>query len=76
MRVDFSDQRLLGEAIVFRSPSTSRVGMFHYTFKLRYGGFLCTCESWQYRGHCKHVQAAQTDSPEAQEIMRRWRSRE
>jgi len=74
VKVDFNEKpTLLGEGMVFRTPSESRAGLFHFTFKLRYGGFVCTCESWQYRGSCKHVLVAQTDSPEAQEIQKRWR---
>lgn len=72
MKVNFSSA-FLGEAIVYRSESESRLGMFHFTFKLRYGGIVCTCEGWQFQGHCKHATNLQLDSPEAQRIQRRWR---
>jgi hypothetical protein len=55
MKIDFTSS-FLGEAIVWRTESTSRPGMFHYTMRLRLGGFICSCESWQYRGTCKHTE--------------------
>lgn len=74
MRLDFSNKpRFVDEAIVFRSESESRPGLFHMTFKLRNGGIVCTCEGWSFRGSCKHAMNVPLDSDEAQLIQRRWR---
>ena len=72
-KVNFESQpTFLGEAIVFRSESESRPGLYHYTFKLRRGGVICTCEGWQFQGHCKHVVDLPLDEA-AQDIMKQWR---
>ena len=63
----------LDEAVAFRVESESRPGTYHYVFKLRHGGVLCTCEGWQFRGYCKHVQVVPLDAEAPQRVMRRWR---
>ena len=72
MKINFVEAKSLGEAIVFAYESETRPGLFHYVFKLRHGGVVCTCEGWGFRGHCKHVELVPLDSPEAQKIQRRW----
>jgi len=72
VRVNFTpDATFLGEAIVYRVESTTRPGLFHYTFKLRNGGVVCTCEGWQFQGHCKHVVSLNLEA--AQDILKHWR---
>jgi hypothetical protein len=61
----------LGEAAVFRIESESRPSRYHYVMKLREGGMICTCEGWQYNGHCKHLE--QIPDEELRKAMARWR---
>lgn len=76
MRVNFAAGAILGEAIVMRTESESRPGLFHYTFKLRRAGIICTCEAWQYRASCKHALNMPLDSPEALKIEAQWRKQD
>jgi hypothetical protein len=72
MKINFNSAQLLGEGIVFRWESESRPGTFHFTFKLRHGGVVCTCEGWQFRGYCKHVMNVPLDTGSVTDIMREW----
>lgn len=49
---------LYTNARVFRTPSGSRQGKFHFTVYSDTGGAMCTCEGFQYRGKCKHIETA------------------
>jgi hypothetical protein len=69
MKIDFVSN-FLGEAIVWRTESQSRPGMFHYTSKLRAGGIVCSCEGWQYNGYCKHMENLPAEKVEA--AMKAW----
>lgn len=40
---------------VFRSASSSRAGMFHYTFLMESGKVDCTCEGWRMNRKCWHT---------------------
>lgn len=50
-------------ATVFRTPSSTRQGREHLTVfsndDLEEIQPVCTCEGFQYRGKCKHIDAAQ-----------------
>jgi hypothetical protein len=70
MKVNFNTT-VLGEAIVWRSESDTRPGLFHYTFKLRHGGMVCSCEGWQYNAFCKHLERAPVEAIER--LMANWR---
>jgi hypothetical protein len=71
LKVNFTPTQMVDQAIVFRTPSETRQGVMHYTFKLRHGGIVCTCEGWQFRGTCKH--ATNLDLSECGEILAEWR---
>jgi hypothetical protein len=49
-------------ALVFKTPSNSRAGMFHYTIvaRQREGGFfeMCSCEGARYHKRCYHLDYA------------------
>lgn len=46
----------LGPAKVYRIESQSRLGLFHYVLVFQNeNGVRCTCEGWQWQGHCWHV---------------------
>ena len=72
MKLNLNPSTLLGEAIVYRTESDSRPGLFHYTVKLRHGGIVCSCEGWQNHGICKHVQKLPLDNQAALDIMSDW----
>lgn len=55
-----SDSNVFAEqAIVYRVPSGSRPGHYHYTIVPEDGEIVCTCEGYMYRSKCKHVNRAQ-----------------
>lgn len=43
---------------VFRAASSSRPGMYHYTFVFEDGHVECTCEGHRMGGKCWHENAA------------------
>jgi hypothetical protein len=45
----------LGRGSVFRSPSTSRPGLFHLTVYMESGEVRCSCEGFCLQGHCWHI---------------------
>ncbi len=49
---------LYSNARVFRTPSGTRQGKFHFTICNDLGDVMCTCEGYQYRGKCKHIDTA------------------
>jgi hypothetical protein len=53
-KVDFSRPELIGVGKVYKFLSESRDDLVHYVVDGP-GGVICTCEGWQYRQHCKHV---------------------
>jgi hypothetical protein len=40
---------------VWRAASSSRAGMFHYTFLYEDNKVDCTCEGWKMAGKCWHT---------------------
>jgi hypothetical protein len=54
LKVDFS-KRVDPDAKVYEFPSESRSDVIHTVVVSRQGA-RCTCEGWQYRQMCKHVQ--------------------
>jgi hypothetical protein len=48
----------LGPGMAWRVASDSRTGKYHIVFASESGaGVQCSCEGWQFRGNCKHVQS-------------------
>lgn len=48
----------LGTATVFRTPSKSRQGMFHYVTVFTNGqGVKCSCEGFSFNKKCWHIDA-------------------
>jgi hypothetical protein len=45
----------LGRGYVFRCPSSTRRGLFHLTFVKDNGEVRCSCEGFNYHGHCIHI---------------------
>jgi hypothetical protein len=45
----------MGKARVFKSPSSSRPGLFHYTLLFDTGTAECSCEGYSYNQHCRHI---------------------
>ena len=40
---------------VFRAPSSSRPGLFHYTLLYESGDVDCSCEGWRMNKKCWHT---------------------
>lgn len=63
-----NSQRLLDVGIahrVWRAPSTSRRGLFHYVMLIddpdnpAMQKLICSCEGYSYHGRCWHIDEAQ-----------------
>jgi hypothetical protein len=54
-----SERRLerLGAAEVFRAPSSSRKGIFHYVTVYKDGSVKCSCEGFSFNKKCWHIDA-------------------
>jgi hypothetical protein len=47
----------LGPAVVFRTASKSRPGIFHYQSIFQNGqGIKCSCEGFSFNGRCWHIE--------------------
>lgn len=46
---------------VFRAASSSRAGMFHYTFLFEDGNVDCSCEGWKMNRKCWHIEWVQVN---------------
>lgn len=53
-------RKSLGLCIVWESPSETRAGQRHYQIANQ-AGTICTCEGFQYAGHCKHTADLKVD---------------
>jgi hypothetical protein len=74
MKVTFAKKpELIGEAMVWFTPSESESGIMHYTIKYKDYGIVCSCKGWQFRQTCKHTEALDIDDQEVRDIMQRWR---
>lgn len=48
----------VGSGTLWRTPSGSRQGKFHFTLVKDDGSYpMCTCEGYSYRGRCKHTES-------------------
>lgn len=43
---------------VYRAPSSSRAGLYHYTLVYEDGSVDCTCEGWRLNAKCWHTTLA------------------
>lgn len=41
--------------LLYKAPSTSRYGIFHYVMLLNGTEIKCSCEGFVYAGHCWHA---------------------
>lgn len=47
--------KLLPQGRIWRTASSSRIGVYHYTFELVGMDTWCTCEGFQFNEKCRHI---------------------
>lgn len=45
--------------LVYRAPSSTRFGLFHYVMLINDNEIKCSCEGFVYAGHCWHADQIQ-----------------
>lgn len=71
VHVNFVEPRFVGQAVVFRTESSSRPGMFHWTFVFWNDEVQCTCEGFHFRQECKHTKIIDMSYAELLEVHKR-----
>ena len=55
IRIAKPKPKLLPQGRVWRTPSSTRPGLYHYTFELCGMDTFCTCEGFSFNEKCRHM---------------------